>query len=73
MPADQGNTRFLLLPGIFNDKSSLLGMAYKSTTFVHTGHVTSRWQDGSAYYNQHTLFFFVTFGGTDLVQAPALR
>jgi hypothetical protein len=36
-------------------------------------HVPSDWYDGLAYYNQYTLLFFITFRGTDLVQAPLLQ
>lgn len=36
-------------------------------------HVQSQWYDGLAYYNQYTLLFFITFRGTDVVQAPQLK
>jgi len=36
-------------------------------------HVPSQWYDGLAYYNQYTLLFFITFRGTDVVQAPQLQ
>jgi hypothetical protein len=36
-------------------------------------HAPSEWYDGLAYYNQYTVLFFITFRGTDLVQAPYLQ
>ena len=33
----------------------------------------NQWYDGLAYYNQYTLLFFITFRGTDLIQAPLLQ
>ena len=36
-------------------------------------HVSSQWYEGLAYYNQYTVFFFISFRGTDLVQAPYLQ
>ena len=36
-------------------------------------HVPGQWYEGLAYYNQYTVFFFFTFRGTDLVQAPELQ
>ena len=31
------------------------------------------WYQGSAYYNQYTVFFFINFRGTDLIEAPYLK
>jgi hypothetical protein len=36
-------------------------------------HAPDDWYDGLAYYNQYTLLFFITFRGTDLIQAPYLQ
>lgn len=36
-------------------------------------HVPGHWYEGLAYYNQYTVFFFISFRGTDLVQAPELQ
>lgn len=36
-------------------------------------HVSGHWFDGSAYYNQYTLLFFINFRGTDMVNVPALQ
>jgi hypothetical protein len=36
-------------------------------------HAPSQWYEGLAYYNQYTVFFFFSFRGTDLVQAPQLQ
>ena len=36
-------------------------------------HAPEEWYDGLAYYNQYTLLFFITFRGTDLIQAPFLQ
>jgi len=33
----------------------------------------SGWYEGSAYYNQYTLFFFINFHGTDIADLPKLR
>ncbi|HJT21137.1 MAG TPA: hypothetical protein VJ746_11740 [Nitrospira sp.] len=38
-----------------------------------TWHVPSPWYDGSAYYNQYTLFFFINFRGTDIQDVPQLQ
>ena len=40
---------------------------------THKWHAPNDWYDGLAYYNQYTLFFFITFRGTDLVRAPYLQ
>jgi len=44
---------------------------YDSRT--HQWHVSGRWYEGSAYYNQYTVFFFINFRGTDMVEVPALQ
>jgi hypothetical protein len=36
-------------------------------------HVSGHWYEGSAYYNQYTVFFFINFRGTDMVEVPALQ
>ena len=33
----------------------------------------NEWYDGLAYYNQYTLLFFISFRGTDLIDAPLLQ
>jgi len=36
-------------------------------------YIPGRWYEGSAYYNQYTLLFFINFRGTDMIEVPALQ
>lgn len=36
-------------------------------------HVAGHWYEGSAYYNQYTVFFFINFRGTDMLEVPILQ
>ena len=42
---------------------------------VHKGQwrVPLHWHDGSAYFNQYTLLFFINFHGTDIADVPSLQ
>lgn len=38
-----------------------------------TWQVPLQWYEGMAYFNQYTVFFFITFRSTDMVEAPYLQ
>jgi hypothetical protein len=36
-------------------------------------HLSGNWHEGSAYYNQYTVLFFINFRGTDMLNVPVLQ
>jgi hypothetical protein len=78
MPAIQSMVIPLSTPAltIYEAQRQIAYVRYRLQVYdarARTWHAPSPWYDGSAYYNQYTLFFFINFRGTDIQDAPQLQ
>jgi hypothetical protein len=78
MPAIQSSVIPFSTPAltIYEAQRQIAYVRYRLQVYdarARTWHAPSPWYDGSAYYNQYTLFFFINFHGTDVQDVPQLQ